>query len=71
MKSHVKTNVYWFTESSPNIHVHPSKGSKMTVAFTSDLHVAIGLDKDKLLYRTIPRHMCNLHNHMFIAFVIS
>ena len=43
MKSHVKTNVHWFTESSPNIHVHPSIGSKMTVAFSSDLHVAIDL----------------------------
>ena len=53
MKSHVKTNVYWFTESSPNIHVHPSNGSKMTVAFSSDL--AIGWDKGKLLYRTISR----------------
>ena len=44
MKSHVKTNVYWFTESSPNIHVHPSIGSKVTVAFSIDL--AIGWDKN-------------------------
>ena len=53
MKSHVKTNVYWLTESSPNIHVHPSNGSKMTVAFSSDL--AIGWYKGKLLYRFISR----------------
>ena len=62
MKSHVKTNVYWFTESNPNIHVHPSIGSKMTAAFSIDL--AIGWDKDKLIYRTIPRY--NLHNHSFV-----
>ena len=66
MKSHVKTNVYWFTESSPNIHVHPSIGINTTAAFSSDL--AIGWDKGKLLYRTVSRY--NLHNQKFIAFVI-
>ena len=68
MKRYVKTNVYWFTESSPNIHVQPSMGSKVTVAFSIDL--AIGWDKDKLLYRTIPRHMYSLHSHSFVIFVL-
>ena len=43
----------------------PSIGSKMTVAFSSDL--AIGWDNGKLLYRTIPRY--NLHNHSYVAFI--
>ena len=29
VNSHVNTKVYLFTESNPNIHVHPSTGSKM------------------------------------------
>ena len=37
MNSHVKTSVYWFRESNPNIHVHPRMGSKMTADFMRDL----------------------------------
>ena len=37
VNSHVKTSVYWFTESNPNIHVHPRMGSKVTEDFIRDL----------------------------------
>ena len=41
MKSHVKTNVYWFTESSPNIHVQPSNGRIRIRALVSELEIRL------------------------------